>query len=631
MVVRTAMNANRPSLLNEFKRRHVYRVGVAYAIAAWVLLQLAATVFPTFGAPAWVLKVITAALVIGFPIALILAWAFEMTPDGVRRTESAHSPDARSPEQTHRVGRMLNAVILGVLSLAVAVLVWRQFLYVPKLALHVAPRAPVVAVTTVAAPAKSIAVLPLANESGDPEQDYFSDGLSEALISALTQVHDLKVIGRNSSFQFRGKQQDDNAGIGRKLGVATLLEGTVRKEGGQVRIVASLIKADDGSALWSQTYDRQLKDVFAVQSDIATAVTSALKSTLLGKISEFSDKPPSGNLAAYNALLQGNFYFEHRSAEDRHKAIDFYDEAIRLDQRYALVYAKRSFAWRALADQVLGGAAQVQAYAKAREDARTALTLAPDLAHAHVALGWVVMNADFNFAAAEVEFRRAVELAPTDADAKNGLAGLLGDLGRLDEAIDLTRQALAIDPLHAAWYSNLTLYLIPLGRLDEAEQAARKAIALQPTASVNHLMLAIISIQRGQPEAALQAAQQEGEGIWRRYALALAQQARGDHAAADAALQKLIAKDAITSPFQIAAVYAFRKQPDQAFAWMDRAWAVRDPGVTELLYDPFLLQYKHDPRFAAFCRKVGLPVPPTAAGPSTSTAAPKPAEPGKRS
>lgn len=590
--------------LRELRRRHIGRVAIAYAAVGWVVLQLATMMFPTFGAPAWVLKVFVSLLALGFPIALVFGWAFEMTPEGIRRTVPPHSPAALPPEQTYRIGRALNSTIMGVLAIAVGVLLWREFISQRVVQSPLRP-----AITGILPAVESIAVLPLLNESEDPHQDYFSDGLSEELISTLSQVRGLRVISRNSSFQFRGTGQNDGAGIARKLGVTTLLEGTVRKQGDQVRIFASLINAADGSTLWSQTYDRELKDIFAVQSEIAQSVASALKTTLLGDARGHGEQPPGGSLAAYNALLEGNFDLARRSEGDVRKAIGFYDEAIRLEPRYALAYAKRSYAWRTLAGQFLSGQQAADAATSARDDARTALVLQPDLAAAHVALGFVLKDADFDFAAAEIEFRRAVALAPADADAKDGLAVLLADLGRFDEAIHLTLQALVLDPLHGSWYLNVASNLISLGRFDQAEQTVRKAIALQPRAAVNYMLLAIVEIKRGNPEAALLAAQQESAEAWRDYALALVQQARGDRAAADAALRSLIDRHAVEAPFQIASVYAFRKQPDQAFEWLERAWAARDPGVTELLGDPFLRAYQDDPRFSAFCKKIGLPAP----------------------
>src|SRR6266496_961707 len=448
---------------------------------------------------------------------------------------------------------------------------------------------------------KSIAVLPLVNTSGDPGNDYFSDGLSEDLIAVLAKIPGLKIIGHSSSFLFKGKS-DDSRMIGEKLGVANLLEGSVRKQGDRVRIVAELINAADGRTLWSDTYDRELKDVFAVQSEIATAVTEQLKIKLLGAPAKSDAAPSNDNLAAYNALLQGTFYFRLSTEEGTRKATEFYGEAIRLDPRYALAYANLSSAWRLLAAGWLGGAEAEEAFAKARNAAQTALSLAPDLSAAHEALGFVLLTPDLNFTGAEAELRKAEKLAPADAGPKTALSILLAAQGRLAESENVARQALALDPLGVTRYLYLARILIGGGRYDEAEAALRKAAALQPAASRLHVHLTTIDVLRGNATGALQDAQLEPPGSWRDYALALAHQIQSDRAAADAALQKLINEDAVNSPFQIAAVYGLRNEPDKMFEWLDRAYTARDPGLTQLLVTPFILTHKNDLRFAAFCQ-----------------------------
>ena len=458
---------------------------------------------------------------------------------------------------------------------------------------------------------KSIAVLPLINTSGDPGNDYFSDGLSEELIAVLAKIPGLKIIGRSSSFLFKGKS-DDSRTIGQKLGVANLLEGSVRKQGDRVRIVAELINATDGRTLWSETYDRQLQDVFAVQSEIATAVTEQLKIKLLGAPEKSDAAPSNDNLAAYNALLQGTFYFRLSTEEGTRKATEFYGEAIRLDPGYALAYANLSSAWRLLAAGWLGGAEAKEAYAKARKAAQTALSLAPNLSAAHEALGFVLLTPDLDFAGAEAEMRKAEKLAPADAGPKTALSILLAAQGRLAESENMARQALALDPLGVTRYLYLARILIGGRRYDEAEALLRKAVAIQPASSRVHVHLAAIAVLRGDATGALQNAQMEPPGFWGNYALALAHQIQSDRAAADAALQKLINENAVTSPFQIAAVYGLRKEPDKMFDWLDRAYAEHDSGLTQLLVTPFILNYRDDPRFAALCQKLKVPVPPTA-------------------
>ena len=578
----------------ELKRRNVYRVAVAYAVVAWLLIQAASILFPTFEAPGWVMKVFVAVVAAGFPIALILAWAFELTPEGLKRTEFAGEPPTKAPH---------NRVWIYVVTIGGAISIGLFFL----------GRYTVISKQSgsVEVPAKSIAVLPLVNTSGDPGNDYFSDGLSEELIAVLAKIPGLKIIGRSSSFLFKGKS-DDSRMIGEKLGVTNLLEGSVRKQGDRVRIVAELINAADGRALWSETYDRELKDVFAVQSEIATAVTEQLKIKLLGAPAKSDAAPSNNNLAAYNALQQGTFYFRLSTEEGTRKATEFYGEAIRLDPRYALAYAQLSAAWRQLATTwLVGGGEANEGFTKARNAAQTALSLAPDLAAAHEALGWVLLTPDLDFAAAEAEFRKAEKLAPADAGPKFALSFLFAAQGRLAEAENIMRQTLALDPLGVIRYLNLARILIAGGRYDEAEAALRKAIELQPAAARLHAYLTTLDVIRGDAAAALQDAQLEPKGFWRDYALALAQQAQRDRAAADAALQTLIDNYAGGGPFQIATVYGLRKEPDKMFDWLERAYTEQDPGLTQLLGTPFIMNYRDDPRFAAFCQKLKVPLPTT--------------------
>jgi len=579
----------------ELKRRNVYKVAVAYAVVAWLLIQAASILFPTFEAPGWVMKVFIAVVAAGFPIALILAWAFELTPAGLKRTEFADEPPTKAPH---------NRVWIYVVTIGGAISIGLFFL----------GRYTVTSKQSgsVEVPPKSIAVLPLVNTSGDPGNDYFSDGLSEELIAVLAKIPGLKIIGRSSSFLFKGKS-DDSRAIGEKLGVTNLLEGSVRKQGDRVRIVAELINAADGRALWSETYDRELKDVFAVQSEIATAVTEQLKIKLLGAPAKSDAAPSNNSLAAYNALQQGTFYFRLSTEEGTRKATEFYGEAIRLDPRYALAYAQLSAAWRQLAATwLVGGADADKGFAKARNAAQTALSLAPDLAAAHEALGWVLLTPDLDFAAAEVEFRKAEKLAPADAGPKFALSFLFAAQGRLAEAENIMRQTLPLDPLGVTRYLNLARILIADGRYDEAEAFLRKAIELQPAAARLHAYLTTLDLIRGNAAAALQNAQLEPKGFWQDYALALAQQAQSDHATADAALQTLIDKYAVGGPFQIATVHGLRKEPDKMVEWLERAYTEHDPGLTQLLGTRFIMNYRDDPRFAALCQKLKVQVPPTA-------------------
>jgi len=422
----------------------------------------------------------------------------------------------------------------------------------------------------------------------------------------------LKVIGRNSAFQFRDSH-DDSKTIGMKLGVAHLLEGSVQHAGDAVRISAELINATDGSTLWSERYDRPYRDLFALQDEITNAVASALKARLLPQPNApmQSDRPPSGNLEAYAVYLQAKFFSARSSEADFRKAIELYAQATQADPGFALAWAEQSRAAVSLAAAFLDGTAAQEMYARGRSAVDTALKLDPDLAAGYAAQSFLLLSADLDWTGAERAARRAVQLAPNDGQAKADLSRDLAALGQIEPAIELMQQSLATDPLDARSHNWLAQYLRAHGRLDEAAAAARKAIELQPTAGSMHYQLVIIEIMRGDGKAALEAAQHEPPG-WQVDAIALARQVGGDRAEADAALAAQVEQDAAAGAFQIAQTYALRNDADKTFEWLERALSNRDPGVSYLLFDPFILRFRDDPRFAAFCKKVGLPATTTA-------------------
>jgi TolB-like protein/class 3 adenylate cyclase/Flp pilus assembly protein TadD len=462
--------------------------------------------------------------------------------------------------------------------------------------------------TAAAASHKSIAVLPLVNTSGDPNNEYFSDGLSEELIAVLAKIPDLTVIGRSSSFLFKG-QSSDSASIGQKLGVAHLIEGSVRRQGDRVRIVAELIKASNGRSLWSDTYDRELKDVFAVQSEIAQAVAEQMKVKLLGEKPRSDAAPSNQNLAAYNAVLQSNFYFQQQTAAGLRQAISYAEEATRLDPNYALAWARLSAAWRqygASFDTVDTD----KAYAAARVAADKATSLDPDSVEALTAAGWTHMNPELNFQAAEKQFRRALDLAPGHAPAKVALGYCLMAQGRVSESERICREASSADPLLVSVWYNLGRLSLGAGRFQEAEGIFRKALEIQPQAARIHTYLATLDILRNNPKAAMQHAQAEPDGFWHDYAVALALQAGDDHPKADSALRSFSENYAINGAYQVAVLYALRHEPDQMFQWLDKAYASHDSGLTQLSITPFILTYRDDPRFIALCGKLGIQVSP---------------------
>lgn len=568
------------------KERKLVQWVLAYAAAAFALLQGVDIVAQRFGWPESIERGLIVVLAVGLFVTIVLAWF-----------------------HGERGAQRVTGTELLILTLLLAIgggLLWRMS-KVPQNAAATDGAKPV-ATLSMAIPDRSIAVLPLIDESGDKDQQYFSDGLSEDLITALSQFAGLKVIGRNSSFQFRDSKLP-SAALGQALGVAHLLEGSVRRAGDVVRVSATVVNAVDGSTLWSQHYDRPYKDLFALQDDITRSVADALRAKLLdgGGAVVQSDRPPSGSLDAWNAYSRGRFHDVMINPDDARVAIGFYEQALALDPRYARAYASLAVSWTTLGGTFLGGDELRQAYAKARVAVEQALRLDPDVAVAHAARGLLLQWADFNWTGAEAEFRRAVELAPTDGLSRFSLGRMQGTLGHAEQAIAMLRQTIAIDPRNGGAWSWLGWELAAVGQLEEAEQAAHKAVAFVPGSPFIAAGLVIIQIERGETGAALISAQQIRPDIWRDIALTFALQGGDDHAAADAAVKSLIEKSADGSAYQIAEVYGLRKDPDSMFTWLDRAWDTRDSGIGRLLTDPFILRYRNDPRFAAFCKKVGLP------------------------
>ena len=572
----------------ELKRRNVYKVAVAYAVVAWLLFQASSILLPTFEAPTWVMKAFTVFLALGFIFAVAISWAFEMTPEGMKRTADVSADEVRSMPYWSK--KKFAAFIVLVAIIAAGLFAY-QFLRAPR------------STTTANADNKSIAVLPLLNESGDPKDEYFSDGLSEELIAALAQIRELKVIGRSSSFRFKERKEETKA-IGEKLGVAHLLEGTVRKQGDRVRIVAELINAADGIELWTRTFDRELKDIFAVQQEIAAAVAESLKVKLLGRDDSATKSIATGSVEGYNAYLQGNFYFQRRNFADYARAVAFFDKAIQLDPHYALPYAKRSEAWTLIGD--LKGQGPKEAWVNARNDAEKAIALDPSVAETHAALGWVRFFTEWKFAEGLTELNRAKELSPANPTANDLLARAVVYLGKPDQAEKQARQAVELDPLATSPRNNLARILWYQGKLDEADAVARKAAELQPNSASSRRWQVLVAIKRGDSETALREAQLEPDESYRRFELGVAQYAHGDRTAADAALADLMAHNQGLD-YQVAQVYAVRGEKEKAFEWLQIAFDNHDTGMLALLVDPLLDSLRDDPRYKALIAKMNFP------------------------
>ena len=618
--------AVRPTFFAELKRRNVLRAAVLYAGAVWALSQGIAQLSPAIGLPDYATRWFLIAAVIGFPFWIAFAWFYAWTPQGFRREEEVE----RDSTITLGTTRKLDFWIIGILTVAVVLLLTNQFvLRHDATSTDNAADARAIAASLAKVPDQSVAVLPFVDESAGKNQQYFSDGLSENLIIALSQFKGLKVISRDSSFQFRGSH-DSAAKIGMVLGVRHLLEGSVQKLGDEVRISTMLVNVADGSTLWSQHFDRPYKDLFKLQDDITQAVTTALKTRLLAgnESSRQTDRPPDGNLAAYAAALQGKFHSQRNTKEDEQAAARYYEQAVQLDPDYAYAWAALAQVRDALAANFVSGDQRRQLERGARAAADKALALAPGLAAAHSSQSAILLDQDWDLAGSAREIQIAIRLAPQNSGALRSLATLVSYRGDFAKAAALYRRAIALDPLSATARLSLGVTLTAAGNLPAARQALQKAIALQPQAAVFHAQLAIVQILQNQAATAVATARLETSMFWRTYGLALAYQANGEHAKSDAELKQLIDTHADDGGSQIASIYAQRGRPDEAFRWLQHAVATRDAGVLEIRTDPFLARYRNDPRYIALTRQLGLMgdadtgVPASDATPTTSAGTP---------
>ncbi|MCZ6714595.1 MAG: protein kinase, partial [Deltaproteobacteria bacterium] len=471
------------SLIAELKRRNVFRVAAAYGIVAWLLVEVASVVLPTFNAPEWVMQVLTFLVILGFPLAMILAWAFELTPEGIKLEKTVD----RAESITQQTGQKLNYAIIGLLVIAVI------FMFVDNYVLEAEPEQ--VDVTAEQVPAaepvtreQSIAVLSFVNMSDDPNQEYFADGIAEELLNTLARFENLRVVGRTSSFSFKNSDADLKE-IGEALGADVILEGSVRKAGNRVRITAQLIDAENGLHRWSETYDRELTDIFAIQTEIATAIADALRVSLSSEERERLATPPTENLAAYQAYLLGNRRLEKYTIASIEEAIEYFQRAIELDPKFALAYAGLALGY---IDQFQdSGSPANELLTRAQGAADKALELDDRLAEAHVALADIrLMRNDFE--GAETAFQRALALNPNSVSANFLYGILLGDiLARYEEALALIRKALELDPLSldASWRVGRALNW--LGRFDDALASYERVIEIDPDFAFGYLLIGL--------------------------------------------------------------------------------------------------------------------------------------------
>jgi serine/threonine-protein kinase len=591
------------SFFAELRRRNVYKVAVAYAIVGWLLIQVATQVFPFFEIPNWAVRLVVLAIVIGFPVALVIAWAFELTPEGLKRTEDVDLA-AAAQRPRHRAWIFV-VIIAGAMSLG---LFFLGRITAPG---KQTPRQNEAATAVSATSQKSIAVLPFVNMSADKNDEYLSDGVSEELITALSKITGLQVKARTSSFAFKGKNEDIQK-IGELLHVSHLLEGSVAKAGNKLRITAQLIQASDGNHEWSDTYDREMQDIFAVRSEVAQQVAATLKVRLLGEEKKQIDKKPTENLEAYNLYRQGRYYADKLSEEGMAKARPFFEQAIEKDPRFALAYAGLADNYVIAADAIIPPR---EAFSKAKEAALKAIEIDDSLAEAHASLGFVHYHYDWDWAAAEKEFKRALELSQQSAQSYTLYTHFLAGMGRYEEASKYGARALELDPLSVSNYWFLGWGAIYAGRYDEAVSRFSKAAELDPNNPWTRWFLGRTYLFKGMPqrgieemETALRLQPDDPLGLgFVGYAYAVT----GRRPDALKILQKLdaLGKHRFVSTISRVYVYAGLGDKDKAFEWLEKAYQERSDSLAWFHNDPESKSLHDDPRFAPLMRKIGFTGP----------------------
>lgn len=458
----------------------------------------------------------------------------------------------------------------------------------------------------------TIAVLPFANMSRNEDGDYFSDGLAEELINVLSKISGLRVAARTSAFSFKGKQTTI-AEIGKALNVGSVLEGSVRIAGNRVRIVVQLVNVEDGYHLWSESYDRTMEDIFAVQDDIAESVVKELRVRLLGKEASPEEiekvvaeaaRGRTANPEAQRLMLLGRYFLDRTTREDTTKAIGYFRESLDLDPGYALCWAELGRAYSIEAGRAWTPVKE--GFDRSREATMQALSLEPNLAEGYAQLGRIQATYDCDLPGAESSYKRAIELAPGSSSVLDGAGILAYKLGRMEEALAFGRQVMTLDPLSAAFWHNLGLTCHAAGLLAESEKAFRRALELVPQRFVTNALLALVMLDQERHKDAMAQAMLEPYEMWRIWALAILHHAAGQKNDSDEALRRLIEEFAGGNAYQIAEAYAMREEADQAFGWLERAYEERDSGLTHAKVNPRFRPLHHDPRWIPLLIKIGF-------------------------
>ena len=588
------------NFFSELKRRNVYKVAVAYAVVGWVIAQIATQIFPFLEIPNWVVRLVIVLIAIGFPIALVIAWAFEATPQGIKRTEVADAMPATARDRKKHAW-------IYVVVIAAAISVALFFLGRYTAGNFGTPRQSEAAT---ALPAKSIAVLPFDNLSRDPDNAFFAEGVQDEILTRLAKVADLKVISRTSTQHFKSTP-DNLPQIAKQLGVAHILEGSVQKANEQVRVNVQLINAMTDAHLWAETYDRKLIDIFSVESEIAKTIADTLQAKLTGSEKQMMAAQPTTDTTAYELYHKARALWEKRTGDNIPKAIAFYEQAIARDPNYALAYAGLASAY--IISPFWAGTDRLDAYAKAEDAALKALQLDTNLAEAHLALGKVYFW-KIDLAAALREYQRATELKPNDAGAHHWYGNdALAALGRFDEAIAEVKRAVALDPLSVVINADLGTTFYYAHRYDESARQLRKTLEIDSTSFYAHFNLGIALQAKGDlpgATAEYEKAKQLNDNIFVSTLCAQAKAQAGDKDAAVRMLGELgkISQSREVLGYYRALLYLSLNNKDETLHWLQQGFEERDgSNLSYIKVDPLLDPLHGDPRFEALVQKVIAP------------------------
>jgi len=585
------------SFLNELKRRNVFRVGIFYLAGSWLLIQVLETLFPIFRLDETSIQIVVIILGIGFIPALILSWVFELTPEGLKRDKDVD----RSAPATIASGKGLDKIIIVILVLALGYFAVDKFVLDPSRDAEIVETATERARTEALYESfgdKSIVVLPFINMSADPDQEFFSDGISEELLNLLSRIRELRVISRTSAFSFKGKDVDIPT-IAERLKVDHVLEGSVRKSGNKVRITVQLIDARTDSHLWSETYDRTLDDIFAIQDDIAAVVVDQLRVTLLGEAPESRRIDPD----AYVLYLQAKHLLTFGGVEDRPKIIELLKQALEVAPDYvpALNSLGLAYYWSVRSIET---SLQAEYLRRSIEMNNKALKIDPDDAVANVHLAFRYFSDDLDPAAAAPLYERAVQSDPGNEGIVMGVSYFARLISRPNQAIALGEYAIARNPQCARCYYTLSQAYRDAGRFDEAE--ARAGIARTLGMRLDY-SIAKTQLMNGQAEEALAAFEQMGDPNYQILSgMAMALYSLGRQAEFEAVFAELRERWGKEQPSFVAFVYAWTGDADAAFEWLDKGIDKDTFAVIREYTSPFLRNLHSDPRWQDVLERIGM-------------------------